>query len=140
LINVPLVQDPFPLFELPPAKPTKKKRAKTVKRPTPVVEMRDGRIYGPLPDDAPIVVSFGVGTDSWGMLIEMWRRGFVPDLIATALVGKDSFGNEHRRFYPYVFLANDWLKSHGFPTISFVNHNLKKKAKHYHYLSLRHAL
>lgn len=132
------------LFDLTPiaqkAMPSAKKKKKVkIKRELPVVDIRNGRICGPLALDAPIVVSFGVGVDSWAMLIEMYRRGLRPDVIAVSLVGKNEYGNEHRRFYAYLFLANHWLIKHGFPPITFVSHQLKKKAKHYHYLSLAGA-
>jgi len=125
-------------------KPTKKelskqKKANRIKQVPPAVQIKDRRIWGPLQDDAPVIVSFGVGVDSWAMLIEMYRRGLNPDVIAVALVGKNEYGNEHRRFYAYLFLANHWLIRHGFPPITFVSHELKKKAKHYHYLSLAGA-
>ena len=61
-----------------------------------------GSIRGPLPEDAPVIVSNGVGVDSVALLIELHRRNIVPDAIVTALVGREWFGNEHRRFYKYL--------------------------------------
>jgi hypothetical protein len=99
------------------------------------VQFVDGRIDGPI-GKAPVIVSNGVGTDSVAMLIEMQRRGIVPDHIITALVGQGAYGNEHPRFYAYIPLLNEWLASVGFPQVELVWYALKKKAKHYHYESL----
>lgn len=139
--NSPAIPPMLDLLGFPPTKKElkRKKKAERVKRPMPEMRIEDGRIVGPLPKGSPVIVSFGVGVDSWAMLIEMHRQGLRPDVIGTALVGRDDYGNEHRGFYSYLFLANQWLVQHGFPSITFVSHVLKKKAKHFHYLSLAGA-
>jgi hypothetical protein len=65
----------------------------------PLVQFDHGRIQGPLPEDAPVAVSNGVGVNSMAMLLLLHRLGITPDAIVTALVGRGRFGNEHRRFY-----------------------------------------
>lgn len=99
------------------------------------IQFENGRIVGPL-DEAPIIVSLGVGVDSVAMLVEMQRRGIRPDTIITALVGQGEYGNEHPRFYLYLPVLNSWLKRVGFPEITFVHYELGRKAKHFHYESL----
>lgn len=99
------------------------------------VQFVDGRIDGPI-GKAPVIVSNGVGTDSVAMLIEMQRRGIVPDHIITALVGQGAYRNEHLRFYAYIPVLNEWLAPVNFPQVEFVWYALKKKAKHFHYESL----
>ena len=64
----------------------------------PETELENGRVCGPLPIGAPIIVSNGVGVDSVALLIELRRRDIRPDAIVTALVGRDGYGNEHGRF------------------------------------------
>jgi hypothetical protein len=95
----------------------------------------NGRIDGPL-DDAPVIVSNGVGTDSVALLVELHRAAVVPDAIVTALVGQGEFGNEHRRFYQYIPILEKWLTDVGFPPITFVWYEMKRQAKHFEYRSL----
>jgi hypothetical protein len=47
--------------------------------------LQNGRFAGPLPPDAPIIVSNGVGVDSVALLVELHRLNLVPDAIVTAL-------------------------------------------------------
>lgn len=61
----------------------------------PEIVLENGRIHGPLPPDAPIIVSNGVGVDSVALLIELRRRAIIPDAILTVLVGRAWYGNEH---------------------------------------------
>ncbi len=98
-------------------------------------KIKNGRIDGPL-GSAPVVVSNGVGVDSVAMLIEMARLGVVPDAVVTAMVGRDWFGNEHRRFYSFLPLQQQWLTSVGFPDLTSVWYEMKRKAMHFQYLSL----
>lgn len=102
----------------------------------PTLTLADGRIVGPLPADAPIVVSNGVGIDSVAMLIELHRLNIKPDAIVTALVGRDEYGNEHRRFYQYLPVLDQWLAEVGFPPITYVWYEMKRQAKHFPYSSL----
>lgn len=64
---------------------------------------------------APLIVAYGVGTDSTAMLIEMERRGIRPDLILSA-----DTGSEHPRSYAYLPVINAWLASVGFPAVTIV--------------------
>jgi hypothetical protein len=64
-----------------------------------LVQFNHGRIQGPLPEGAPVIVSNGVGVNSMALLLLLHRLGITPDAVVTALVGRGRFGNEHRRFY-----------------------------------------
>lgn len=98
--------------------------------------LENGRIHGPLPVGAPIIVSNGVGVDSVALLIELRRRAICPDAIVTALVGRDWYGNEHRRFYNYLPVLEAWLAEAGFPPITYVWYEMKRQPKHFAYWSL----
>ncbi len=102
----------------------------------PEITLQNGRICGPLPEDTPIIVSNGVGVDSVALLIELHRHNIVPDAIVTALVGREWFGNEHRRFYEYLPILERWLADVGFPPITYVWYEMKRQAKHFAYWSL----
>lgn len=102
----------------------------------PEITLQNGRLCGPLPNHTPIVVSSGGGVDSVALLIELYRLNIVPDAIVTALVGRDWFGNEHRRFYEYLPILEQWLADVGFPPITYVWYEMKRSAKHFAYWSL----
>jgi hypothetical protein len=102
----------------------------------PLVQFDDGRIQGPLPEGAPVIVSNGVGVNSVAMLLLLHRLGITPDAVVTALVGRGRFGNEHRRFYNYLPILDEWLAAAGFPAPAFVWYRMKRKAKHFAYWSL----
>ncbi|MBK9056083.1 MAG: hypothetical protein IPL78_35850 [Chloroflexi bacterium] len=103
---------------------------------SPAVTLADGRICGPLPADAPIIVSNGVGIDSVALLVELRRLNLRPSAIVTALVGRDEYGNEHRRFYQYLPVLEQWLAEVRFPPITYVWYEMKRQAKHFPYASL----
>lgn len=63
----------------------------------------------------PVVVAYGLGTDSTAMLIGLAARSSVPDLILFA-----DTGSEWPRTYAYVSVISDWLESVGFPPITIV--------------------
>ncbi len=102
----------------------------------PEITLQNGRICGPLPEDTPVIVSNGIGVDSVALLIELHRLNIVPDAIVTALVGREWFGNEHRRFYEYLPILEQWLANAGFPAITFVWYEMKRQAKYFEYWSL----
>lgn len=102
----------------------------------PEITLQNGRIHGPLPKDTPIIVSNGVGVDSVALLIELHRLNIVPDAIVTALVGREWFGNEHRRFYEYLPILEQWLAEVCFPPITYVWYEMKRQAKYFEYWSL----
>jgi len=102
----------------------------------PALTLTDGQIVGPLSADAPIIVSNGVGVDSVALLIELHRLNIRPTTIVTALVGRDEYGNEHRRFYQYLPVLEQWLAEVGFPLITYVWYEMKRQAKHFPYDSL----
>jgi hypothetical protein len=60
----------------------------------------------------PLVVSFGGGTNSAAMLIEMARRGVRPDLILFA-----DTGGELPETYQFVRDFSDWLSERGMPSV-----------------------
>ena len=98
--------------------------------------LQNGRFTTPLPANAPIIVSNGVGVDSVALLVELHRLNVVPDAIVTALVGRGRYGNEHRRFYNYLPILEAWLAGVGFPPIQYVWYEMKRPAKHFPYWSL----
>jgi hypothetical protein len=102
----------------------------------PEIVWENGRLRGPLPPDTPIIVSNGVGVDSVALLIELRRQEIRPDAIITALVGREWYGNEHRRFYDYLPVLEAWLAEVGFPPITYVWYEMKRPPKHFAYWSL----
>jgi hypothetical protein len=64
------------------------------------------------PHEWPVVVSFGGGTNSAAMLIEMVRRGVKPDLIMFA-----DTGGELPETYAFVAAFSAWLKANGMPEL-----------------------
>jgi len=63
------------------------------------------------------IVSFGGGTNSTAMLIEMQRREITVDLILFA-----DTGGERSETYAFIDLFNDWLKHHNMPSITIVKY------------------
>jgi len=61
------------------------------------------------------VVSYGMGTNSTAMIIEMWRRGEPIDVITAA-----DTGGERPETYAYLKLFNEWCISKGLPEIVVV--------------------
>jgi hypothetical protein len=68
----------------------------------------------------PVVVSFGGGTNSAAMLIEMTRRGVKPDLIMFA-----DTGGELPETYQFVLDFSDWLVDRGMPEVVLVRSESK---------------
>lgn len=68
------------------------------------------------PSSWPVVVSFGGGTNSAAMLIEMARRGVVPDLIMFA-----DTGGELPETIRFVADFSAWLVAHGMPPVVTVS-------------------
>lgn len=65
---------------------------------------------------SPVMVSYGAGTNSTALLVEMVRRGEHVDLITFA-----DTGGERPETYAYVQLFSDWLVAHGMPPIITVH-------------------
>lgn len=61
------------------------------------------------------VVSYGGGTNSTAMLIGMWERGIVADLILFA-----DTGGEKPHTYEHIKEFSGWLEFHGMPRITMV--------------------
>jgi len=68
-----------------------------------------------LPTDAPIIVNYGAGVDSTGVLVAMANRSLRPDLILFADVG-----DERPETYAYLDYFDRWLQRQGFPGITRV--------------------
>lgn len=62
-----------------------------------------------------VIVSYGAGTNSTAMLIEMAKRGDQVDLITFA-----DTGGERPETYAYLAMFSDWLVSQGLPAITTV--------------------
>ena len=60
----------------------------------------------------PIMVSYGAGTNSTAMLVEMVRRGEHVDVITFA-----DTGGERQETYRYLEMFGEWLAAHGYPEI-----------------------
>lgn len=60
----------------------------------------------------PIMVSYGAGTNSTAMLVEMVRRGEHVDVITFA-----DTGGERAETYQYLEMFSAWLVDHGMPEI-----------------------
>jgi 3'-phosphoadenosine 5'-phosphosulfate sulfotransferase (PAPS reductase)/FAD synthetase len=73
-----------------------------------------------IPKNAPIVVSYGGGTNSTALLIAMHLKGIVPDKIIFA-----DTGNEHPETYRFIERFDDWLESVGFPRITVVRYEIQ---------------
>lgn len=58
----------------------------------------------------PLIVCWGMGQDSTGMLVGMRERGITPKLVITADVG-----SERSETYAFRRVFDDWLESVGFP-------------------------
>ncbi len=62
-------------------------------------------------------VSFGCGVNSTAMLIGLWQRGVLPDLILFA-----DTGGEKPETYSYIANFNTWLDRVGFPPVTVVRY------------------
>lgn len=79
---------------------------------------------------SPLVVAFGVGVDSVGMVVGYKQRGVVPDLILAADVG-----SEKDATYAYLPVIQEWLKNNGFPPVVLVRYQ-PKTTRFGHYSTL----
>jgi hypothetical protein len=59
---------------------------------------------------SPLIVCWGMGQDSTGMLVGRWERGIKPKLIITADVG-----SERPETFSFRPIFDEWLESVGFP-------------------------
>lgn len=81
------------------------------------IRANKGCIEGPLPANAPLVNSCGIGTDSVALLIGLRQRDILPDEIMFSHVG-----NEFDHTYEYISVLEDWLKKVGFPKLRIVQY------------------
>ena len=84
-----------------------------------VTEEKSGEMLNPSPC-WPLVVSFGGGTNSAAMLIEMTQRGVKPDLIMFA-----DTGGELPETYQFVRDFSKWLTDRGMPEVTWVRSEAK---------------
>ena len=96
----------------------------------PIARVGKGRIDGPLPKGAPVVVSYGLGVDSTAMLVLLHQRGIRPDAVLFAEVG-----NEKAETYAYLDVIGHWLAEVGFPALETVRYEVQK-VKHNPYSTL----
>lgn len=80
-----------------------------------------GGIDGPLPINAPIVLSYGLGVDSTAVLVLLHKLGICPDAILFADVG-----NEKPKTYAYLDIMGQWLTQVGFPAIDVVQYRVQR--------------
>lgn len=66
---------------------------------------------------APLVVSYGMGVDSTGVLVLLARAGVVPDAITFA-----DTGGEKPETYDYLPTINAWCVRVGFPEVTVVRY------------------
>ena len=71
--------------------------------------------------DAPIVLSYGGGTNSTAILILMKRQGLRPALTMFA-----DTGDEKPETYTHLDVMQEWCKANGFPPITVVRNELPK--------------
>ncbi len=65
----------------------------------------------------PLIVAYGMGTDSTALLVGLKQRGIRPDLILFA-----NTGGEKKRTYAYEPIIRQWLQQVGFPDLITVQH------------------
>lgn len=71
----------------------------------------------PLSNESPIVVSYGAGLDSTGVLVLLHRSGIRPDLIITA-----DTGGEKPETWAACAAVSEWCESVGFPAVTVVKY------------------
>lgn len=64
-------------------------------------------------DKRPWILNFGMGVDSTAVIVGMFQRGMVPDLILFA-----DTGGEKPETYSFLPHIQAWLMSHGWPPIT----------------------
>lgn len=69
----------------------------------------------PLSEKSPLVVSYGAGLDSTGVLVLFHINGIRPDLIIFSDVGA-----ENPKTYAALTVVSDWCESVGFPPVTVV--------------------
>ncbi|HLM62243.1 MAG TPA: hypothetical protein VK308_15670 [Pyrinomonadaceae bacterium] len=68
-------------------------------------------------EDKPfLIVSYGIGRDSTGLLVLMAQLGIKPDLILHS-----NTGSEKDATVAYLPVINNWLRSVGFPEVTVIN-------------------
>lgn len=74
--------------------------------------------------NAPIVVSYGGGTNSTAILILLKRKGLRPTLIMFA-----DTGDENPHTYKHLDVMQAWCRTNGFPEITVVRNQLPQGIK-----------
>ena len=68
----------------------------------------------------PLMVSYGMGTDSTALLVLLFQWGIRPDIILFA-----DTGSEKPETYAYIAIIQAWLAKVGFPPVIIVKNNSK---------------
>ncbi len=72
---------------------------------------------------SPLAVNYGGGVNSGAMLIGMYERGILPDVIHFADTGNwMEEPAEWPETYAHIELFSDWMVSVGFPAVTVVRH------------------
>ncbi|SKA32764.1 hypothetical protein SAMN04488128_103715 [Chitinophaga eiseniae] len=79
----------------------------------------------------PLIVAYGLGVDSTAVLVELERRGIIPDAILFA-----DTGEEKQETYDYLPIISSWLSLVGFPQVTVVRNKPKNLKKGFAYKSL----
>ncbi len=77
-----------------------------------------------LDEARPLIANYGGGVDSTAMLVEMWRRRIVPDVVIFADVG-----SEKPETYEYIEMFSRWLSARGLPEVTVVRRNKSRPSK-----------
>lgn len=77
------------------------------------------------PERQPVIVSYGAGTNSTAMLIELVRRGTPPNLILFA-----DTGGERPETYGFITTFDRWLREHGAPGVTLVHYVRRDGSRH----------
>lgn len=81
--------------------------------------------------NAPLVVNYGGGRNSTAMLIGMWSKNIIPDLILFS-----DTGGEKPETYEYLSIFSEWLISKGMPKIVIISRESLEMDKHGKYTTL----
>jgi hypothetical protein len=85
------------------------------------------------PHDMPVVLTYGGGTNSSAILVELIKRGYpAPDLIVFA-----DTGAEMPHTYEHIKIMSAYAVKHGYPAITIIRSHQKSKAGGLYAMSVR---
>lgn len=85
------------------------------------------------PNDLPAVLTYGGGTNSSAILVELIKRGYEPP---AAIVFADT-GAEMPHTYAHIKIMSEYAAQSGFPRITIIRSHQKSKAGGLYEMSLR---